>query len=193
MRCGSKDQRYSSITVVPVCFFLWAFVFPMSIYGAGVIVAWERNVEGQCNVPEPNTGFTAVAGGSQHSLGLKQDGSIVAWGGNENGQCNVPEPNTVFTAIAAGYCHSLGLKQYGSIVAWGDNTYGQCTVPEPNTRFTAIGAGGGHSLGLKPCWSAPVGDLNDDCQVDFRDFAVIAEDWLIDCETNPSNPACVPQ
>ena len=53
-------------------------------------------------MPEPNTGFTAIAAGGYHSLGLKQDGSIVAWGDNDDGQCNVPEPNTGFTAIAAG-------------------------------------------------------------------------------------------
>jgi hypothetical protein len=37
----------------------------------GSIVAWGYNVDGQCNVPGPNTGFVAVAGGYLHSLGLK--------------------------------------------------------------------------------------------------------------------------
>ena len=107
---------------------------------------------GQCNVPSPNTGFTAIAAGEYHSLGLKTDGSIVAWGDNGYGQCNVPSPNTGFTAIAAGGYHSLGLKQDGSIVAWGWNRCGQCTVPSPNTGFTAIAAGGNQSLGLKTRW-----------------------------------------
>ncbi len=39
--------------------------------GHGSIVAWGRNNHGQCNVPPPNTGFVAVAGGELHSLGLK--------------------------------------------------------------------------------------------------------------------------
>jgi hypothetical protein len=144
-------------------------------------------------VPEPNTGFTAVAAGKHHSLGLKQDGSVVAWGYNGEGQCTVPEPNMFFTAVAAGGLHSLGLKQDGSIVAWGWNDYGQCTVPEPNTGFAAIAAGWYHSLGLKGCQFALAGDLNDDCGVDFRDFAIVAENWLIYCYTNPSDPACVPR
>lgn len=127
----------------------------------GSIAAWGNNDRGQCDVPEPNTGFVAVAAGLWHSLGVKSDGSIVAWGDNETGQCDVPEPNTGFTAVAAGACHSLGRKGDGSIVAWGDNSGGGCDVPSPNTGFVAIAASGwvgygrggpyyyGRSLGLK--------------------------------------------
>src|SRR3990170_4562369 len=100
------------------------------------IVAWGRNDYGQCVVPEPNTGFKAVAGGGYHSLGLKDDGSIVAWGAGgpgqvgwpHSGQSIVPEPNSGFVAIAANGYFSLGLKADGSIVAWGENTPGQSGV-----------------------------------------------------------------
>ncbi|MHC4648736.1 MAG: hypothetical protein ACYTBJ_25040 [Planctomycetota bacterium] len=101
------------------------------------------------------------------------------------------------------------LERDGSIVAWGANEWGQCNVPEPNTGFTTIAVGWYHSLGLKGCRFALAGDLNDDCGVDFRDvaivaqnwlivvdfrdFAIVADNWLIDCETNPSSPACVPK
>ena len=34
-------------------------------------MAWGYNYYGQCNVPSPNTGFTAIAAGGDHSLGLK--------------------------------------------------------------------------------------------------------------------------
>jgi len=37
------------------------------------------------------------------------------------------------------------------------------------------------------------GDMNDDCKVDFRDFAMIAVNWLIDCDQSPTDPACVPK
>jgi hypothetical protein len=112
-------------------------------------VAWGDNGWGQCDVPKPNTGFTAVAAGGAHSLGLKTDGSIVAWGYNDHGQCDVPEPNTGFVAIAASEFHSLGLKADGSIVAWGDNDEGECSVPSPNTDFSSIAVGWWFSLGLK--------------------------------------------
>ena len=69
----------------------------------GVIVAWGHNSDGQTDVPAPNSGFVAVAGGTFYSLGLKADGSIVAWGANNGaGQTDVPAPNTGFVAVAAG-------------------------------------------------------------------------------------------
>jgi hypothetical protein len=123
-----------------------AIVSPSAV---GEIVVWGYNYSGECDVPQPNTDFVAIAAGSNHSLGLKQNGSIVAWGYNYSGQCDVPSPNTGFKAIAAGSDHSLGLKTDGSIVAWGWNRFGQCDVPAPNTGFKAIAAGSDHSLGLK--------------------------------------------
>ena len=47
-----------------------------SLHGLGLkadgsIVTWGHNYSGQCNVPSPNTGFVALAGGGGHSLGLK--------------------------------------------------------------------------------------------------------------------------
>jgi len=112
---------------------------------SGKIIGWGGQVVGV----DLSSGFTSVAAGWYHSLGLKQDGSIRAWGRNYEGQCNVPSPNTGFMAVAAGYSHSLGLKQDGSIVAWGYNWYGQCNVPLPNTGFVSVAGGGDHSLGLK--------------------------------------------
>lgn len=141
----------------------------LALNSDGTIVAWGNNDWGQCTVPEPNEGYTAIAAGgivsvsdeaAGFSLALKEDGSVVAWGDNSFGQCNVPEPNSDFIAIAAGGTHCLGLKADGSIIGWGSNCYGECDVPEPNADFIAIDAGTGiyqyipyvpasHSLGLK--------------------------------------------
>ncbi len=74
----------------------------------GSIVAWGRNSDGQCTVPEPNSGFVAVAAGWYHSLGLRSDGSVAAWGDNNHGQCNVPEPNSGFVAVSAGWLSQPG-------------------------------------------------------------------------------------
>lgn len=38
-----------------------------------------------------------------------------------------------------------------------------------------------------------VGDLNDDCRVNFADFALMAANWLTDCFLAPTDPACVPK
>jgi hypothetical protein len=75
-----------------------------SVWGSGL------NGDGQCTAPEPNSGFTRIAAGHEHSLGLRSDSTIVAWGDNNNGQATVPDPNTAFLAVAAGTYHSLGLS-----------------------------------------------------------------------------------
>ncbi|MFC1738701.1 hypothetical protein ACFL1G_06600 [Planctomycetota bacterium] len=45
------------------------------------------------------------------------------------------------------------------------------------------------------CWLTigPEDDLYVDGWVDFNDFAVLANNWLIDCDQTPENPACVPK
>ena len=79
----------------------------------GSIIAWGSNGDGQITVPGTNSGFTAVAAGSLHSLGLKVDGSVVAWGNSGDGRTNVPSPNSDFVAIAGGVYDSGGLKTGG--------------------------------------------------------------------------------
>jgi hypothetical protein len=43
------------------------------------------------------------------------------------------------------------------------------------------------------CEYVLAGDLNEDCKVDFYDLAKMAANWLIDCDTDPNNTACVPE
>ena len=95
--------------------------------------------------------------------------------------------------VAAGGYHSLALKSDGSIVGWGSNDYGEASPPEGND-FVAIAASWDYSLAIRrSCKYELAGDLNDDCKVDFADFAMMAANWLIDCNLNPENPACVPK
>jgi formylglycine-generating enzyme required for sulfatase activity len=35
-------------------------------------------------------------------------------------------------------------------------------------------------------------DINGDCKADLGDFAVLAQDWLLDCDNTPEDPRCVP-
>lgn len=115
----------------------------------GSVVAWGRNQSGQLNVPAPNSGFVAVSGGSDHSLGLRADGSVAAWGRNIEGQCNVPAPNSGFVAVSAGNRFSFGLKSDGTLVGWGSNIYGNLDVSAPNSGFVAVAAGSGHTIALR--------------------------------------------
>ncbi|MCX5637542.1 MAG: hypothetical protein NTX52_07600, partial [Planctomycetota bacterium] len=67
-------------------------------------------------------------------------------------------------------------------------------IPSPNSGFIAIAAGWDHSLAIKKvCQYKLTGDLNDDCRVNFYDFASMAANWLIDCNIDPNNPACIPK
>jgi alpha-tubulin suppressor-like RCC1 family protein len=56
----------------------------------GTPLAWGANGGGQTNVPDGLTDVVDVAGGSNHSLALKYDGSVIAWGLNQFGQTSVP-------------------------------------------------------------------------------------------------------
>ena len=58
---------------------------------------------------------------------------------------------------------------------------------------------GGESRGavwvlfLYDCLYELKGDVDNDCNVDFLDFAVLADNWLIDCDLTPGDPACIPK
>jgi alpha-tubulin suppressor-like RCC1 family protein len=116
-----------------------------------------------------------LAGGADHSLALKADGTVWAWGWNGDGQLGdgttedrlVPVQVSGLTdviSISAGWYHSLALKQDGIVWAWGYNSWGQLgngtTTPYymPNpapgqmiglSGVIAIAGGGCHSLLLK--------------------------------------------
>ncbi|MBI4945196.1 MAG: T9SS type A sorting domain-containing protein [Bacteroidetes bacterium] len=145
--------------------------------------AWGYNAFGQLgngntnfvsNVPIPIsslTGIIAIAGGSSHSLALKNDGTIWAWGNNHDGQLgngtntdsNVPVPVSSLTdiiAIEGGAGHTLALKNDGTIWAWGLNLSGQLgngtntnsNIPVQINSLTgiiAVAGGSVHSLALK--------------------------------------------
>ena len=161
----------------------------LALKSDGSIVGWGNNYHGQASPPDGND-FVAISAGGFHSLALKSDGSIVGWGNNSNDRATPPEGNN-FVAITAGRLHSLALKSSGSIVSWPTQSL---HAPPPGNDFVAIAAGYNHSLALKKdCQYVLQGDLNNDCKVDFTDFALMASHWLIDCDLNPEDPACVPK
>jgi len=126
------------------------------------------------------------------AVGAADAGSIVSWGAIAF-DSNELDAND-FMAVSAGGHHSIALKKDGSIVGWGYNEYGQASPPEGND-FIAVAAGHHQSLAIRkePCLYRLVGDLNGDCRVDLLDFAMMASNWLIDCDLTPEDPACVPK
>ena len=111
----------------------------------------------------------------------------------------------------------------------GDAAQKQFTTSFDNLYGHPFGEGWGNAMAdIHPiCMFALTGDLNNDCTVDFYDFALfatkwlseecgepercggadfnlsgdvtpidfaeLAQNWLIDCQANPSNPSCVPK
>jgi hypothetical protein len=106
--------------------------------------------------------FVAVAGGQNHSLGLKTDGSIVAWGRNDFGQCNAPLPNADFVAVAGGGNHSLGVKGGGGCDPCDANCDGAIDAFDIEAFINIL-------LGGTGC-SACAGDTNGDGAVDAFDI-----------------------
>ncbi len=106
----------------------------------------------------------------------------------------MPPDGNDFVAISAGEYYSLALKKDGSIVSWSTDYLSQATPPDGND-FIAVATGHHLSLAIRkePCLYQLVGDLNDDCRVDYLDDAIMAENWLIDCNLDPENPACIPK
>ena len=133
----------------------------------------------------------AIAGGGDHSLFIKSDGSLWAMGLNNFGQLgdgtygdntayygtNQPEQivSSNVVAIAAGGDHSLFLKSDGSLWAMGfnglgqlgDGTFSTVNIPEQivSSNVIAIAAGGFHSLFLKADGSLWVMGFNSNGQL----------------------------
>jgi alpha-tubulin suppressor-like RCC1 family protein len=132
----------------------------------GTVWSWGNNFQGQLgdgtsgsgtnkNTPVQASGLTDVvdvAGGNNHSLAIKSDGTgdgpandgtVWSWGFNNRGQLGYdPDPATTGTfessstpgqvsgltdviAVAGGTSHSMALKSDGTVWAWGINDVGQ--------------------------------------------------------------------
>lgn len=126
----------------------------------GTVWAWGYDGLGQLGIGTSNesahpmpikvsnlTRVTAIGGGSDHALAVREDGTVWAWGSNQNSQlgaktsttCSVyqdpcsPIPIQVptlsgVTAVAGGGDFSLALKGDGTVWGWGDNGYGQLGI-----------------------------------------------------------------
>src|SRR4029077_9164494 len=82
------------------------------------------------------TGITEIAGGSDHGIALRSDGTVWAWGDNAYGELGLgsggdrtsPAQVTAVTGLCSlttGASPSPALRSDGSVRAWGGNTLGQ--------------------------------------------------------------------
>ncbi|MFH0796212.1 MAG: choice-of-anchor D domain-containing protein [Candidatus Omnitrophota bacterium] len=104
------------------------------------------------------TNITAIAGGADHTIALKNDGTVWTWGDNDYGELgddtntdtNIPVQAgigylTGITKIAGGYDHTIALKDADTVWTWGRNDCGELgdgTNINANTPVQVKGAGG---------------------------------------------------
>ncbi|MEK7078973.1 MAG: hypothetical protein AAB929_02785, partial [Patescibacteria group bacterium] len=159
----------------------------IAVKNDGTVWAWGENGSGQLGdgtttdryTPVQVSGLTNVlpvptfiAGGGDHSIALKDDGTVWAWGSNAYGQLgdgtwndrNTPVQVSGLTgvsAVAAGRLHSIAIDFYRTVWTWGDGLSGQLGngYPLQNrntpvqvsglTNVIAIAGGVFHSIALK--------------------------------------------
>jgi hypothetical protein len=125
--------------------------------GPRAVACWGYNGAGECNVPGDLGPTTAIAGGGNHTIALRADGTVRCWGRNDYGQCTVPGDLGPATAIAGGLLHTIALRADGTVRCWGWNAYGQCNVSGDLGPATAIAGGYYHTIALRAdgtvrCW-----------------------------------------
>ena len=113
-------------------------------------MCWGTNGQGEADAPAGE--FRSVSAGSQHSCGVRVDGTITCWGSNRQGKADAPAGE--FRSVSAGSQHSCGVRVDGTITCWGQS---YSRVTEPRGRFDAVSSGQRFSCGLRvegtiTCW-----------------------------------------
>ncbi len=103
----------------------------------------------ETNVPMDLVGVKAIAGGDQHALALKADGTVVAWGDHVAGQIAVPSGLSNVASIAAGADFSGVIFNDGTVRIWGATTGGVTTVPAGLNNVKQLALGRNHAVALK--------------------------------------------
>jgi alpha-tubulin suppressor-like RCC1 family protein len=120
----------------------------VKVIGEGSPVWWGSGVTQPLDDLAGTNDVIGLAGGFNHNVLLRENGSVMAWGTNNYGQTNVPASATNALAVAAGDNHSLALRSDGTVIAWGSNNSSQTNVSANVTNAIAIAAGGDQSLAL---------------------------------------------
>ena len=105
------------------------------------------------------TDVVQVAGGRDHGLAVRADGSVWAWGWNAYGQVGngtltdqlAPvQVSTGFTMVAAGAHHSYALRSDGRVLSWGRNYRNELddgTTTQRTRPVTVLGVADAVSIG----------------------------------------------
>jgi len=150
--------------------------------------------------PNGNLLWQRTFGGSNDDVGYSvqqtSDGGYIIAGSTES--AGYPDHDVYLTKV-----DSTGNLQWEKTFGGSFDDYGYSVQQTSDGGYIITGEtysfGAGWSdvylikLSAEVCQYELFGDLNNDCKVDFYDFAMMAANWLIDCNINPSDPACTPK
>ncbi|UCG55602.1 MAG: hypothetical protein JSU70_12115 [Phycisphaerales bacterium] len=95
---------------------------------------------------------------------------------------------------------AMGVPSSGIVTMPDNDFHGIMNSDRDTIVATMTDGGGGYDLivyvntDAEPgCPFKVLGDLNDDCKVDFVDFSLMADNWLVNCLDAPDDPACIPE
>ena len=111
---------------------------------------------------------TTISVGSNHTVGLKSDGTVVAAGDGRAGQCDVSNWSGII-AVSANFDYTIGLKADGTVVATGKSNNWRDDISSWND-IVAISAGQNHAVGLRIDGTVIAAGDNDYGQCDVSDW-----------------------
>lgn len=117
----------------------------------GVVDSWGWGAYGH---DLPGAEFSQVVAGTEHSIGLRTDGSLLTSGFPFSDLVVDTPSESGFVQVAAGERHSMALRFDGSLWSWGADDggtldYGQVTNTPTDTDFVSVACGGYFSLALR--------------------------------------------
>lgn len=199
-KSAKKRKKYVSIFVPIVCvcaafvIILNAVIIPNNKYNAALKLLNEGNEDSAYSIfaemesyKDSNKKMSEImkpyfisqkqfiAAGSEHIVGLKDDGTVVAVGDNYYGECDVSNWKDI-VAVSAGVSYTVGLKSDGRVVAAGYSKYGQCDVSNWKD-IVAISAGDYHTVGLKNDGTVVAAGINNDGRCDvskWKDIVAVS-------------------
>ncbi len=125
-----------------------------------------------CSKPAEPAEVTAIYAGTNHTIGLKADGTVAALG-LVSKKYNFLSDWTNIVHVSASDNHVVGVKADGTVVAAGVNNFGQCNVSS-YSDVTAVAAGSLCSILLHADGSiTALGNYNSSADLSGTDFVSI--------------------